>query len=100
MSMVIEPSMLIIIGIIYTGLSITDRVITLLHRKGVFTKILRKLGKKKELLEESIKSNKSIKDDDSLMSTIHEIKNEVIQILPPHELLNLISISNLEAVKE
>lgn len=93
--MIVDSATLLILGIVFTTLSLTERTISILKEKKILEKIQRKITKKKNLIEESIKSNKSILENQSITSLIDDIKEDLnTNIIDEiHNELGLVSIS-------
>lgn len=97
---VIEPAVLLILGIVFTTLSVSERVLAKLHERGVLKKLYLKVHRKKEILEASMKENKSLLDNDDFKDildiTRNEIKNNVSDDLIDiaREAISLVSVSD------
>jgi len=74
--MVIDISLMLILGIIFTGLSVTDRALALMKDKGVIKKLHKYVRSNKEKVEKSIKENRLMEDPE-----IVSIKTEIKSIL-------------------
>jgi len=94
--MIIDSTTLLLLSIIFATLSISEKAIKILNKKGYLTKLSRFISKNKNKIEESIKSNKSliVDDDKDIDDIICEIKDmeEIIELTG--EMVDLISISN------
>jgi len=93
--MLIDSTTLLLLSIIFATLSISEKAVKILNKKGYLTKLSRFISKNKNKIEESIKSNKSlvIEETNDIQNIIEEIKDmeEIIQLTG--ELVDLISIS-------
>ena len=94
--MIIDSTTLLLLSIIFATLSISEKAVKILNKKGYLQKLMRFISKNKNKIEESIKSNKSliVDDDKDIDDIICEIKDmeEIIELTG--EMVDLISISN------
>jgi len=93
--MIIDSTTLLLLSIIFATLSISEKAVKILNKKGYLQKLMRFISKNKNKIEESIKSNKSliVDDDKEIDDIICEIKDmeEIIELTG--EMVDLISIS-------
>ena len=94
--MILDTTTLLILSICFTTLSLSEKLLTILNKRGHLKKLTGFVNKNKNKIEASIKSNSSITidDDPEIKDIIDEIKDmdEIIQITG--ELVDLISISS------
>ena len=94
--MIIDSTTLLLLSIIFATLSISEKAIKILNKKGYLTKLSRFISKNKNKIEQSIKNNSSliVDDDKDIDDIICEIKDmeEIIELTG--EMVDLISISN------
>lgn len=94
--MIIDSMIILILGIIFSTLSLTDRCLDILKRKGVFKNISDKIHKKKLILEQAINGGKDIMEDKEVRRLIGEIKEDIDDVVDlKREIIDLISISSL-----
>jgi hypothetical protein len=93
--MIIDSTTLLLLSIIFATLSISEKAIKILNKKGYLTKLSRFISKNKNKIEQSIKNNSSliVDDDKDIDDIICEIKDmeEIIELTG--EMVDLISIS-------
>ena len=93
--MIIDSTTLLLLSIIFATLSISEKAIKILNKKGYLTKLSRFISKNKNKIEQSIKNNSSliVDDDKEIDDIICEIKDmeEIIELTG--EMVDLISIS-------
>ena len=93
--MLIDSTTLLLLSIIFATLSISEKAVKILNKKGYLTKLSRFISKNKNKIEQSIKNNSSliVDDDKDIDDIICEIKDmgEIIQLTG--EMVDLISIS-------
>jgi len=93
--MIIDSTTLLLLSIIFATLSISEKAIKILNKKGYLTKLSRFISKNKNKIEQSIKNNSSliVDDDKDIDDIICEIKDmeEIIELTG--EMIDLISIS-------
>ena len=93
--MLIDSTTLLLLSIIFATLSISEKAIKILNKKGYLTKLSRFISKNKNKIEQSIKNNSSliVDDDKDIDDIICEIKDmeEIIELTG--EMVDLISIS-------
>ena len=93
--MIIDSTTLLLLSIIFATLSISEKAVKILNKKGYLTKLSRFISKNKNKIEQSIKNNSSliVDDDKDIDDIICEIKDmgEIIQLTG--EMVDLISIS-------
>ena len=75
--MIIDSTTLLLLSIIFATLSISEKAVKILNKKGYLQKLMRFISKNKNKIEESIKSNKSliVDDDKDIDDIICEIKD-------------------------
>jgi gas vesicle protein len=93
--MLIDSTTLLILSIVFASLSISEKILHILNKKGHLKKLSGFISKNKNKIEESIKSNKSlvIEDDPEISDVLNDLKDmeEIIEITG--QLVDLISIS-------
>jgi hypothetical protein len=96
----IDVSVLLILGIIFSSLSVTERLLYTLNKRGLLHGLYNKIHKKRELVERSIKeASLKNKPTGSIMSSemeelVDDIRSEICDHIP--EIINelgLVSIS-------
>jgi dihydroorotase len=93
--MILDSTTLLILSIIFASLSLSEKVLNILNKKGHLKKLSGFVSKNKHKIEQSIKNNSSliIEENNDIQNIIEEIKDmeEIIQLTG--ELVDLISIS-------
>jgi len=93
--MIIDSTTLLLLSIIFATLSISEKAVKILNKKGYLKKLTGFITKNKNKIEQSIKNNSSliVDDDKDINDIIDEIKNmeEIIELTG--EMVDLISIS-------
>jgi dihydroorotase len=93
--MIIDSTTLLILSIIFASLSLSEKVLHILNKKGHLKKLSGFISKNKNKIEQSIKNNSSlvIEETNDIQNIIEEIKDmeEIIQLTG--ELIDLVSIS-------
>lgn len=75
----VDPIVILILGIVFGFLSVSDRLLTILREKGLLKKLQRYVHKNKNKIEASLKSgNSSSMIDDSEFKDIYNEVNESI----------------------
>lgn len=94
--MILDSTTLLILSIIFASLSLSEKVLNILNKKGHLKQLSKFVSKNKNKIEQSIKNNSSlvIEDEDKQISDIlNEVKDmeEIIELTG--QLVDLISIS-------
>ena len=94
--MIIDSTTLLILSIIFASLSISEKILHILNKKGHLKKLSVFISKNKNKIEQSIKNNSSlvIEDkDEEISNLLDEPKDmeEIIQLTG--QLVDLVSIS-------
>ena len=90
--MVIEPAVMLILGIVFGSISISEKILTIAIRRGYFKKLHAFVFKNKRHIEDSIRSNQSIMLDDDIITEINETKWDEIRHVA-NDVIDLINIS-------
>lgn len=93
--MIIDSTTLLILSIVFASLSISEKILHILNKKGHLKKLSGFVSKNKNKIEQSIKNNSSlvIEDDPEISDVLNQVKDmeDIIQLTG--ELIDLVSIS-------